>query len=146
MTLYREEFDIREMDFAHAGEASIRIKTVLKEVGADSSLVHRAAICAYEAEMNEVMYGRRGRMTLELSEELLLILVEDDGPGIQDVDLAMTEGYSTATDEMREMGFGAGMGLPNIKRNADRLTVNSGPGRGTRLEIVFDTGWRAKGP
>ncbi len=145
MTLYREEFDIREMDFARAGEASIRIKHVLKEIGADPTLVHRAAICAYEAEMNEVMYGQGGRMTLELTEDRILILVEDDGPGIEDIDLALTEGFSTATEEMREMGFGAGMGLPNINRNAGRFKIESAPGRGSRLEIVFDTGWRDKG-
>jgi anti-sigma regulatory factor (Ser/Thr protein kinase) len=140
--MYREEFSIREMDFARAGEASIRIKNVLKEIGADPKLVHRAAICAYEAEMNEVMYGQGGRMTLELTEDRILILVEDDGPGIEDLDMALTEGYSTATHEMREMGFGAGMGLPNINRNAGRFTIDSAPGRGSRLEIVFDTGWR----
>jgi serine/threonine-protein kinase RsbT len=146
MTLYHEQFPVREMDFVRAGEASIKIKNVLKEIGADPKLVHRAAICAYEAEMTEVMYGRGGRMTLELSEDQVLILVEDDGPGIADLNLALTEGFSTATHEMREMGFGAGMGLPNIKRNAGGFKIDSAPGRGTRLEITFETGWRNQGP
>lgn len=144
MTLYRQEFRVREMDFAHAGEASIAIKNILKEIGADQDLVHRVAIACYEAEMNEVMYGRDGRMAIEVSEDQVVIVVKDDGPGIKDVELAMREGYSTATDEMREMGFGAGMGLPNIRRNADHFEINSAKGWGTRLKIVFNTGWRTE--
>ena len=116
MTLYQQEFPIKEMDFIHAGEASIKVKNILKEIGADAGLIRRAAIAAYEAEINAVVYGRNGRMTVLLDENEVRIIVEDQGPGIEDIDLAMQEGYSTATPEIRALGFGAGMGLPNIKK------------------------------
>ncbi|MFH1092454.1 MAG: ATP-binding protein [Pseudomonadota bacterium] len=142
MTLYQRQFAIREMDFTHAGEASVQVKNILKNIGADPDVIRRVAITAYEAEMNAVMYGLNGLMTLELHEDHILIIVEDQGPGIPDVDQAMVEGYSTATSQMREMGFGAGMGLPNIRRNSTEFRVISEPGRGTRLEIVIQAAWR----
>ncbi len=145
MSLYRQEFTIREMDFIHAGEASIMVKNILKEVGAEAGLIRRAAIAAYEAEINAVIYGREGRMVLEMFEDRIVIQVVDKGPGIPDIELAMREGYSTAPPEVREMGFGGGMGLPNIKRNADELSIESEVGRGTRLKIVFLALWRGDG-
>ena len=145
MTIYRQEFQIREMDFIHAGEASIQVKNILKEVGAGPELIRRVAIAAYEAEINAVVYGKDGRMIVELDQDKVVIVVEDQGPGIPDIDLAMREGYSTAPPEIREMGFGAGMGLPNIKKNSDKLTITSEVGRGVRLEIVFNSGWARAG-
>jgi serine/threonine-protein kinase RsbT len=136
-TLFSLEFDIEGRDFSRAGRASTTVKQVLKDLGVNPSVVRRAAICAYEAEMNIVMYAKRGKMEFVISPERIHIKLEDSGPGIEDIDLAMQEGYSTATDEMREMGFGAGMGLPNIKRNSDEFYISSEPGKGTRLWIVI---------
>ncbi len=144
MSLYRQEFPIKEMDFVHAGEASIQVKNVLKEIGADPEMIRRVAIASYEAEMNAVIYGKNGRMILELSEERVLILVQDEGPGIADIEQAMQEGFSTAPDEIREMGFGAGMGLPNIDKHADEFIIESADGQGTKLTMIFNSGWGVK--
>ena len=129
-------YEIAGSDFTNAGRASTSIKETLKEMGLASALVRRVAIAAYEAEMNTVMYARRGTMTLHVTPADVTIDVRDEGPGIPDIPLAMQEGYSTATPEMRELGFGAGMGLPNIKRNTDDLTITSDVGRGTILVMT----------
>jgi len=125
-------------DFANAGEASCHVKDILKEIGVSSDIVRRVAIAAYEAEMNVVMYAREGAVHMRVTPEMIALVVEDQGRGIEDIELAMQEGYSTATEEMREMGFGAGMGLPNIKRNADTFEIASTVGEGTRLDIRFN--------
>ena len=136
---FLQAFTIAAGDFAGAGQVSIAVKNLLKEVGFAADRLRRVAIVAFEAEMNVVMYGGGGGMSVYLSPVLVRLVVEDQGPGIPDLDLAMQEGWSTATPEMREMGFGAGMGLPNIKRNSDRLDIQTSPGRGTRLtaEIIL---------
>jgi serine/threonine-protein kinase RsbT len=126
-------YDVVGADFTNAGRASTSIKETLKNMGLASPLVRRVAIAAYEAEMNLVMYARRGTMTLKVTPDDVTIDVQDEGPGIPDIALAMQEGYTTATAEMREMGFGAGMGLPNIKRNTDTLEISSEVRRGTHL-------------
>ena len=126
-------YDIVGADFTNAGRASTGIKETLKNMGLASALIRRVAIAAYEAEMNMVMYARRGTMTLHVTPNDVTIDVRDEGPGIPDITLAMQEGYSTATPEMREMGFGAGMGLPNIRRNTDDLAITSEVQRGTTL-------------
>jgi serine/threonine-protein kinase RsbT len=128
-------YEVIGADFTNAGRASTSIKETLKYMGLPSVLVRRVAIAAYEAEMNMVMYARHGRMTLKVTPADIIIDVQDDGPGIPDIGLAMQEGYSTATPEMREMGFGAGMGLPNIKRNTDDLVITSEVHRGTHLVL-----------
>jgi anti-sigma regulatory factor (Ser/Thr protein kinase) len=135
--VFRQEFAVKGGDFAKAGAVACRIKELLKELGLDMQTVRRAAIASYEAEMNIIMYAWEGLMKLAVSPRQVRITVDDKGPGIPDIDLAMTEGYSTATQEMRELGFGAGMGLPNIKKNADRLHIKSNVGRGTHLEIII---------
>ncbi len=122
-------------DFPNAGKVSTSIKDTLKRLGVHPAVVRRVAIVSYEAEMNLVMYASRGTISLSVSPDAVTLHVEDEGPGIPDIGLAMQEGYSTATSEMREMGFGAGMGLPNIKRNADEFEIQSEVGRGTRLHI-----------
>ena len=137
--VYRQEFPVKGGDFAKAGNVACRIKELLKDLGLDAKIIRRAAIAAYEAEMNVIMYAWQGRMDLAVSPQEVRITVDDQGPGIADVELAMTEGYSTATPEMRELGFGAGMGLPNIKRNSDVFHVDSQTGQGTRLEIIIRT-------
>jgi len=145
VTLYRQEFAIKEMDFIHAGEASVQVKNILKNIGADPDLIRRVAVAAYEAEINAVVYGRAGLMVIEMNDDGLVIMVEDKGPGIPDIELAMQEGYSTAPPEIREMGFGAGMGLPNIKKNSDDLQIVSGPGQGTRVVMFFRSDWQGQG-
>ena len=137
--VFRQEFPVKGGDFAKAGTVACQIKDLLKELGIDPQTVRRAAIASYEAEMNVIMYAWEGRMKLAVKPGEVRITVDDKGPGIPDVGLAMTEGYSTATAEMRELGFGAGMGLPNIKKNADRFRIDSRVGRGTRLEITIHT-------
>ncbi len=130
-------FEINGGNFSNAGRISTSIKEILQEIGIDSSIVVRAAIASYEAEMNIVMYAHRAVLTLNITPEKLHLKLEDEGPGIENIDLAMKEGFSTATDEMREMGFGAGMGLPNIKKNADEFEISSTPGKGTTLKITI---------
>ncbi|MCX6143808.1 MAG: ATP-binding protein [Ignavibacteriales bacterium] len=132
---FSQSFSIVGREFFDAGKVSTEIKTMLKELGVDAGIIRRIAIAMYEAEMNVVMYATEATVTLELSPKAIRIVVDDRGPGIPDVELAMQEGYSTATTEMREMGFGAGMGLPNIKKNADHFRIDSVVGKGTRLEI-----------
>lgn len=134
---YRQEYSLKGGEFSRAGDVSRRIKDLLKELGLDAQVIRRAAIASFEAEMNVIMYAFRGTIQLAVTPGEVRIVVDDRGPGIPDIGLAMTEGYSTATREMRELGFGAGMGLPNIKRNADAFRIISEPGRGTRLEMTF---------
>jgi anti-sigma regulatory factor (Ser/Thr protein kinase) len=133
--LFESVYDITGRDFTNAGRASTAIKDTLKRLGVPPAVVRRVAIASYEAEMNVVMYATRGRILLQVSPQDVTLEVADEGPGIENIELAMQEGYSTATQEMREMGFGAGMGLPNIRRNADEFDLTSEVRRGTRLFI-----------
>ena len=135
--IFSQRFEIRGGDFSNAGKTSTSIKEILQELGIDSSIIIRASIASYEAEMNVVMYAQRATLTLDITPEKLHLRLEDEGPGIENVELAMKEGFSTATEKMREMGFGAGMGLPNIKKNADEFKLVSEPGKGTSLEITI---------
>jgi len=135
--IYQEEFPIEGGNFINAGESSCRIRNILKQIGVDSNIIRRVGIAAYEAEMNVVMYARRGFMKLAVTAEKVFIRVEDEGQGIPDIEQAMQPGYSTATPEMRELGFGAGMGLPNIKKNSDLFNISSTVGKGTLLEITI---------
>lgn len=124
-------------DYLAAGAASNNIKETLKMLGITSSICRRAAIITYEAEMNLVIHGGGGKITANISEGSVEIKTIDHGPGIPDVELAIKEGYTTAGDRAREMGFGAGMGLPNIKRNADEFVIESEVGKGTTLRTVI---------
>ena len=142
MDRLRRTYSVREGDFIRAGEASIHVKNTLKSMNFHQDIVRRVAICGYEAEMNMVMHGGDGTLTVVISPEEIRLKVEDSGPGIEDTELAMQEGYSTARDEFREMGFGAGMGLPNMKRNSDEFCVDSAPGRGTAVTMWFSVGGR----
>ena len=137
MTNFKKEYEIKAKDFIRAGEGSIQIQSTLKSIGYDPDIIRRASVCAYEAEMNAVMHGSDGTITLTLSDTGVTIEVKDNGPGIEDVEQALQEGYSTALTEHREMGFGAGMGLPNIKKNADSLEIKSQKGKNTYLKICF---------
>ena len=135
--IYRERFEIEGRNFKSAGEVSTKIRTLLKEIGMPADIVRRAAIICYEAEMNCTMYANHGVFRLNVTPDVVMLNLEDEGPGIEDTDLAMTEGYSTATKEFREMGFGAGMGLPNMKKNSDEFRLTSVVGHGTRVEAVL---------
>jgi serine/threonine-protein kinase RsbT len=136
-TLFSQQFSVEGRDFRNAGQVSTQIKTILKQVGIPGEIIRRVAIAAYEAEMNIVMYAKRGVVTLHIEPEKVELRVEDEGPGIEDIELAMQEGYSTASPEMREMGFGAGMGLPNIKKNSDEFSISSALGKGTQLGVLI---------
>jgi anti-sigma regulatory factor (Ser/Thr protein kinase) len=129
---------IEGKNFLEAGRVSTEIRNTLKDLGVNGTIVRRVAIAVYEAEMNVVMYAEKATLTFELTPQAIRIVIDDRGPGIPDISLAMKEGYSTATADMRELGFGAGMGLPNIKRNSDVFRIHSTVGKGTTLEITID--------
>jgi len=137
MPALKKNFHIKSRDFIRAGEASIQIQALLKSLSFDPKLIRRVAICGYEGEMNVVMHGGDGTLCFEIDEDQLRIELTDDGPGIADIEKAMQAGFSTASDEHREMGFGAGMGLPNMKKNSDKITIESEKGHGTHVQMVF---------
>lgn len=126
-------------DFSSAGEASSAVKKSLKQLGFSSDVVRRVAIAMYEAEINMVIHAEGGEITAEITKEYIRIVLADRGPGIKDIELAMQEGYSTAPEEVRNLGFGAGMGLPNIKKYSDDLKIESEVGVGTTLTILINT-------
>ncbi len=134
----RYVFDIEKDDFVRAGEASSKIKKILRQLGIDSGVIRKISIATYEAEMNIVIHSLGGQITLEITPDFIRVIASDRGPGIADMELAMQEGYSTATDKVREMGFGAGMGLPNMKKCSDRFSMNSSAGKGTVISIEVD--------
>ena len=129
------KYDIKGKDFINAGAASSEMKKALSRVGADSRAVKRAAIAMYEAEINTVIHAHEGIAEVNIYNDHVEIIITDKGPGIPDIDLAMKEGWSTAPDLAREMGFGAGMGLPNIKRNSDYMNIETQVGIGTKITI-----------
>lgn len=131
-----KEFVILANDFAAAGEASSNVKKMLIQLGVEPPIVKKTAISMYEAEMNAVIHAGGGKALIEIDNEKVIVKIKDKGPGIPDVDMAMEEGYSTASDEIREQGFGAGMGLPNIKRYSDKLDITTEVGKGTTIEIT----------
>lgn len=134
------DYHIEKDDFKIAGSASSHVKKILKQLGLPNPLVRRASIIAYELEINLVIHTVGGAMRLEVHPDRVVILTEDKGPGIEDVDQAMTEGYSTASETAREMGFGAGMGLPNVKRCSDNFSIRSTVGEGTWIRSEINVG------
>ncbi len=131
--LLRESYEIQGGNFDKAGEISGEIKTILLDLGINAASLRRVVVVAFEAEMNVVMYADRGTLTFILTEEEIQLEIRDEGQGIPDLDLAFQEGYTTASDEMRELGFGFGMGLPNMKKNSDDLRIETEVGRGTSV-------------
>ena len=131
--LLRESFALQGRNFDKAGEMAGQIKVILRNLGIPATVIRRLVIVAYEAEMNVAMYADRGILTLILTDEDIRLEIRDEGPGIADIELALQEGYSTASDEMREMGFGFGMGLPNMKKNSDEFQIESTVGQGTNV-------------
>jgi anti-sigma regulatory factor (Ser/Thr protein kinase)/Fe-S-cluster-containing hydrogenase component 2 len=130
-------YQIAGGDYEGGGAASRQVKDQLKKLGADPAVIRRAMVAAYEAEMNVVIHSQGGELRAELNERELRVDVIDTGPGISDVEQAMKPGFSTASAKARELGFGAGMGLPNIKKNSDEFAVESGAGRGTRVSFAI---------
>ena len=130
-------YTIPAMDFQAAGKASTEVKRLLSRLGLGAEFIKRIVVAMYEGEMNIAIHGGGGIVELDVDPMSVEIRLIDHGPGIEDIGLAMTEGYSTASEAVRSMGFGAGMGLPNMKRNADSLEIDSDPGAGTRVRLAF---------
>ena len=137
MPLIAEVFPVEKDDFVSAGEVSAKIKRTLKKLGVDSSVLRRISVCSYEVELNLVIHSLGGTIDFSVDEDGVTLLIRDRGPGIPDLDLAMREGWSTAPESVRNMGFGAGMGLPNMKRNATDIRIRSTVGVGTEIEMGF---------
>ncbi len=130
-------FDVNGDDFTSAGEASVQVKKLLRQLDVAPELIRRISIAMYEGEINMVIHAHGGDADVFIAEDEVTIRLRDDGPGIPDVEKAMSEGYSTAPDNIRALGFGAGMGLPNMKRYSDSLTIDSLVGKGTTITMVF---------
>lgn len=143
--LQHHEFPILGRAYFLGGRASTSVKRVLTECGVDSDTIQRVSVACYEAEMNVVLHARAGFVRLRVYPDRIALTIRDQGPGIADVGLAMTPGWSSASDEARSLGFGAGMGLPNIKQHADEMQVSSTPGEGVRLDLIFYRGDAAHG-
>ena len=131
-------FDCVGGDFERAGEASSGIKRLLQRIGVPVDIIRRIAIGTYEAEMNVIIHAGGGVVSAEISPESTVIIVSDNGPGIPDIELAKQEGWSTAPDYIRQMGFGAGMGLPNMIKCSDKLDIVSEVNQGTQITMVFN--------
>lgn len=130
------EFKVSGDEFTCAGEASGETKRTLKQIGFSSDVVRRVAIAMYEGEINMVIHAGGGEIEVEISPEKIEMWLRDHGPGIADVELAMKEGYSTAPDNVRSLGFGAGMGLPNMKKYTDEMKIDTELGVGTTMYMV----------
>ncbi|MBN2807076.1 MAG: anti-sigma regulatory factor [Prolixibacteraceae bacterium] len=133
MTLH---FHIEGGNFTNAGFASSQVKKTLKQLNIDSGLIKKIVIALYEGEVNIVAHALKGEIVVEISPETITMILTDEGKGIDNIELAMKEGFSTASQKVREMGFGAGMGLPNIKKNVDQLFIESTVGVGTKLTMI----------
>lgn len=133
-------YDISADDFTRAGEASSDVKRKLKQMGVGPEAIRKVAIAMYEGEINMVIHAKGGTITVEITPEEIKMILADVGPGIPDVDLAMQAGYSTAPDEIRSLGFGAGMGLPNMKKYSDEMEINTRIGEGTTITMVVKIG------
>lgn len=131
-------YDVLKDDFSRAGEASSKIKNMLRQLVIDANILRRIAIATYEAEINLVIHSLGGTIDVYIKPECVEIYIEDYGPGIENVELAMTKGYSTATTIAREMGFGAGMGLPNMEKVSDEFVIESTLNVGTKIKMVVN--------
>ena len=130
------EFEVEGGNFVKAGTASSQLKKILKQLNVDPKIIKRIVVALYEAEVNIVAHAYQGIIYIDIDTEKIAIKLDDEGPGIHDIELAMQQGYSTASHAVREMGFGAGMGLPNMKNNVDELKVSSEVGKGTIVDMV----------
>ncbi len=135
--LIHSEYPRETADYTHAGEASADIKRQLKQLGVSANVMRRVAVASYEVELNLVIHSMGGVLTLDVYPDSIVLVSKDRGPGIPNLEMAMKEGYSTANEEARALGFGAGMGLPNMKRNADGFEIKSEVGVGTEIRMSF---------
>ena len=131
-------YDVDGQDFTLAGATSANVKKRLRQLGLPPEVIRRVAIAMYEADINMVIHADGGYIDVEITPEKIHIVFADKGPGIPDIEKAMQEGYSTATNEIRELGFGAGMGLPNIKSNSDSMKIDTVIGEGTTIDLVIN--------
>ncbi len=129
-------YEIEGGNFVKAGNASSGVKKILKQLNVAPKTIKRVVVALYEGEVNVVAHAYRGEIIVDIDTSRISIKIVDEGPGIPDIDLAMQVGYSTASQEVREMGFGAGMGLPNMKKNADEINITSEIGKGTTVELI----------
>ena len=136
MSALNFSFNVDGTDFTSAGNASVQVKKNLRQLGINADIIRRVSIAMYEGEINMVIHAGGGKADVTVYEDRIVIVLDDDGPGIPDIPLAMQEGYSTATESVRSLGFGAGMGLPNMKRYTDEMTVESEVGKGTKITMV----------
>lgn len=137
-SLMKLEYDVLKEDFSRAGEASSKIKKVLMQLGIDSKIIRRIAIATYEAEINVAIHSNGGKIFVLVKDKKIEVLIEDVGPGIGNIDMAMKEGFTTATQVARDMGFGAGMGLPNMKRCSDEFYIESVVDEYTKVKLVMN--------
>ena len=126
-------FKVEGDDFTSAGQASVQVKKNLRQLGLDAETIRRVSIAMYEGEINMVIHAGGGIAEVHVCENFIEIILEDNGPGIKDIEQAMQAGFSTAPDSIRSLGFGAGMGLPNMKKNSDTMTIDSTVGVGTKI-------------
>ena len=133
-------FDVSGDDFTRAGTASSAVKQTLKQLGLNPETVRKMAISLYEGEINMVIHGGGGQIDVDIDDEKIVAVLTDHGPGIENIELAMQEGWSTASEQVRGLGFGAGMGLPNMKKYSDEMTIESKPGSGTTVTVVVNIG------
>lgn len=131
-------FDINGDDFSTAGQASVQIKNNLRQLGLSPEIIRRVSIAMYEGEINMVIHANGGTADVKVYEDCIEIILADNGPGIKDIGMAMKEGYSTASDSTRSLGFGAGMGLPNMKRYTDDMRIDSTVGVGTTVTMKIN--------
>ena len=130
-----QEYTVIEGDFVNAGKASSSVKKTLKQLNVNPQVVKRVVVALYEAEVNAIAHAYGGKVMVDIDPDKIKMVVADKGPGIPDIAWAMEEGHSTARPEVRDMGFGAGMGLPNMQKNVDKLNVTSEVGVGTTVEM-----------
>ena len=128
-------YDVDGNDFTSAGQASVMVKKNLRQLGISPEIIRRVSIAMYEGEINMVIHAGGGTAEVRVNEDSIDIILEDTGPGISNIDMAMQEGFSTAPDEIRSLGFGAGMGLPNMKRHTDSIKIDSTVGVGTKITM-----------
>ncbi len=129
------QFDVNGEDFTSAGQASVQVKKILRQLGISPEIIRRVSIAMYEGEINMVIHANGGVAEVKVDEDCIIIILADKGPGIKDINRAMQEGFSTASDQTRSLGFGAGMGLPNMKRYTDSLEIESEVGVGTTVTM-----------
>ncbi len=139
MNSFKVQYAVDGEDFSVAGDASRKLKKVLQNLGVDPQIIRKATVAMYEGEINMVIHADGGVIDVEITPEKIHIFLRDKGPGIPNISLAMTEGYSTASDNVRELGFGAGMGLPNMQKYTDYMNITTEVGVGTTIEMIVNT-------